>query len=204
MLDRSVDLIFLSNLSFYFFLFSLSLFLPPASLNILASRTKTCLSQISIAKMPSIGFMALKARDDDVPFGFVREDNEIIPWRYSKVSSPASDRLSISLTNATASIHREMVHHGRRRSVDLGIPLDKLASSAIKNQKGPAAAEISQSEFCIVLCHRLHSSTNGSRIVLGQNSQTVSCRSTDQRMGPAGKQSNGWLLHKHRGSPTGI
>jgi len=40
--------------------------------------------------MPSIGFMALKARDDDVPFGFVREDNEIIPWRYSKVSSPAS------------------------------------------------------------------------------------------------------------------
>ncbi|KAM0455205.1 hypothetical protein ACHAO4_004081 [Trichoderma viride] len=34
--------------------------------------------------MPSIGFMALKVRDSDVPFGFVREDNEIIPWRYSK------------------------------------------------------------------------------------------------------------------------
>ncbi|KAM0248406.1 hypothetical protein ACHAQJ_009481 [Trichoderma viride] len=34
--------------------------------------------------MPSIGFMALKARDDDVPFGFVEEDGEIIPWRYSK------------------------------------------------------------------------------------------------------------------------
>lgn len=106
--------------------------------------------------------MALKARDDDVPFGFVREDNEIIPWRYSKVSRPASTRLDKTLTNATASIHREMVHHGRRRSVDLGFPPDKLAPPAIKDQKGFAAVEISQSEFCIAMCHRLHSNTNGS------------------------------------------
>jgi hypothetical protein len=112
--------------------------------------------------MPSIGFVALKARDDDVPFGFVREDNEIIPWRFSKVSNPASHRLDTSLTDAIASVHREMVHHGRRHRVDLAIPLDKLAPSAIKSQKGSAAAEISQSEFCIVMCHRLHSNTNGS------------------------------------------
>lgn len=90
--------------------------------------------------------MALKARDDDVPFGFVREDNEIIPWRYSKVGGPASDRLDKPLTNATASIHREMVYHGRCRSVDLVIPLDELAPSEIESQKGPATAEISQSE----------------------------------------------------------
>lgn len=103
--------------------------------------------------MPSIGFMALKARDDDVPFGFVREDNEIIPWRYSKVSSPASHRLDKSLTNPTASVHREMVHHGRHHSVDLVLPLGELAPSAIKSQKGTAAAEISQSQFCIVMCY---------------------------------------------------
>lgn len=100
--------------------------------------------------MPSIGFMALKARDSDVPFGFVREDNEIIPWRYSKVGSPAPHRFDKTLlTNTTASIHREMVHHGRHHSVDLVVPLGQLASSAFKNQKGSAAAEISQSEFCL-------------------------------------------------------
>lgn len=87
--------------------------------------------------------MALKARDEDVPFGFVREGNEIIPWRYSKVSSPGSDKLDKPLTDATGSVHREMVHHGRRSSVDLVIPLGELAPSAIKSQKGPATAEVS-------------------------------------------------------------
>lgn len=56
---------------------------------------------------------------------------------------------------------------------------------------------------CIVIRHRLHTYTNGSRIVLGQNSATATCRSTGKRMGTADKQSNGWLLHGH-GSPTGI
>ncbi|KAH6609283.1 chitin synthesis regulation [Trichoderma cornu-damae] len=35
--------------------------------------------------MPSLGYVALRARDDDVPFGWVDEDGILIPWRYSKV-----------------------------------------------------------------------------------------------------------------------
>jgi hypothetical protein len=49
--------------------------------------------------MPSIiGFMALKARDENVPFGFVEEDGEVIPWRYSKVSILASIDCDMPLT----------------------------------------------------------------------------------------------------------
>jgi hypothetical protein len=98
-----------------------------------------------------------------------------------------------------------MVHHGRRLSVDLCIRLGKLAPSAIKNQKGSGAAEISQSEFWISMYYnRLHAHTNGFWIVLGQNSETASRRSADKWMDAAGRQSNGWLLYRHRGSPSCI
>ncbi|PTB40574.1 uncharacterized protein TrAFT101_005754 [Trichoderma asperellum] len=90
--------------------------------------------------MPSIGFMALKARDDDVPFGFVREDNEIIPWRYSKQafivkwSIMAGVVVLILLFLLTSWLHL-------RSRVKKGLPPLRYHRFLVRTPRQPAAAQ---------------------------------------------------------------